>query len=628
MSNLGWSFSSYLNGEVKGLQDPGQNFFNGSYIKSLAREIAQNSLDAVETGKPAIIEFSSFSINKLQVPNYDELIDAFTKVKYTWRNQKDPKTSKFVEQGIEVLSSNTISCLRISDFNTSGLTGINDAWGGNWNSLVKSSGASDKSSTSGGSFGIGKFATFVCSDIKTVYYSTLNKDGEKATQGVVRLPSFIVNEERENEITAGVGYWGEKLDNRPMFDLLSLDSSFQRNETGTDIYILGFVQEETWDKLLIEEILDGFMYSIIKNELEVRVNQHVINAQTLQQLVQLDYISDQIKDQYLLFTHSDVFRKRENIMGYGEVELYLMLKERANRKVAMIRRPWMKIKDLSQISSIIHFTGAMIIEGEDLNSFLRKAENPKHTNWEPDRLNDDRRAKEVVKKILQQLKQFIVKSLNEYAGSDEHSAPDITGLSDILPLEHDEVKSKSDDSQNNAIIDVKVKKASKIETSQMDLEPLDMSQLSSMIEGGIVDEEDAINHGNRGSKPDPISNQNPNQEGGFSPLGDKLYNVPIQQGLGSIRVININKTPSHYRLIFDSQKEFKDTKLTLYLLDDEGGKEKIIVKNIISSNLSQYEILNGSLVNINLQKGTKNVIDLDLQLSQRVSMEVRFYEAE
>ena len=178
MSNLGWSFSSYLNGEVKGLQDPGQNFFNGSYIKSLAREIAQNSLDAVEKGKPAMIEFSSFSIDKHQVPNYDELIDAFTKVKHTWRNQKDPKTSKFVEQGIEVLSSNTIRCLRISDFNTSGLTGINEAWGGNWNSLVKSSGASDKSSTSGGSFGIGKFATFVFSDIITVYYSTLNKDGE------------------------------------------------------------------------------------------------------------------------------------------------------------------------------------------------------------------------------------------------------------------------------------------------------------------------------------------------------------------------------------------------------------------------------------------------------------------
>ena len=628
MNNLGWSFSTYLNGEVKGLQDPGQNFYNDSYIKSLAREIVQNSLDAVEHGKPAIIEFSSFELSKSDVPNYDELISAFQKVKHTWRGQKDPKTSKFVDQGIEVLSSNKIRGLRISDFNTSGLTGINEAWGGNWNSLVKSSGASDKSSTSGGSFGIGKFATFVCSDIKTVYYSTINKDGEKATQGVVRLPSFIVDEDRPNEFTAGVGYWGERDNNKPLMDSISLDKTYQRNEYGTDIFILGFVQEETWDKLLIEEILDGFMYSIIKDELEVRVNKQIINSETLHQLVQLDYINQNIKDQYLLFTHHDVFRKRENIMGYGEVELYLMLKERSNQKVSMIRRPWMKIKDMNRISSIIQFTGAMIIEGEDLNSFLRKAENPKHTNWEPDRLKDDRKAQEVVKKILQQLKQFIVLSLNEYAGSDEHSAKDIMGLSDILPLEHDEDKSKSDVSQNQAIVDIKVQKASKTETSKMDFESSDMSQLSTMIEGGIVDEEDVIDHGNQGTNPDPISNPNPNQEGGFSPFGDKLYNVPIHQGLGSIRLININKTPSQYRLIFDSQKEFNDTKLTLYLLDDEGGKEKINVENVISSNLSSCEISHGSLINMKLTKGTKNVIDLDLQLSQRVSMEVRFYEAE
>lgn len=628
MSKLGWNFSTYLNGEVKGLQDPGQNFYNDSFIKSLAREIAQNSLDAVVDGKHAIIEFSSFSISREDVPNFDQLMDSFKKVKQTWRNQKDPKTAKFVEQGLEILNSKKIRCLRISDFNTSGLTGVNDSWGGNWNSLVKSSGASDKSATSGGSFGIGKFATFVCSDVKTVYYSTKNKDGQSATQGVVRLPSFIVDENKPSEITSGVGYWGETVDNRPLMDCISFDPSFQRKENGTDIFILGFVQEETWDKLLIEEMLNEFMFAILQNQLEVRVNQEVINSESIKQLVQLDYISEDIKDQYVLFTHSDVFRKRENIMGYGEVELYLMIKDKGNRKVSMIRRPWMKIKDMTRISSVINFTGAMIIEGEDLNSFLRKAENPKHTNWELDRLNDDRPSKDIVKKILTTLKAFIIFTLNEYAGSDQHSAPDISGLSDILPLENDENESKDDSSQNQSIVDIKIQKASKTDTSKMDVEPSDMSQLSKMIEGGVVDEEDIIEHGNQGTSPDPISVPKPNQEGGFSPIGDKIYNVPIHQGLGAIRVININKSPTQYRLIFGTQKDFGDIKLTLFMLDDEGGKEKILVENIIQSNLSNCQVQNGSLVNLKLNKGIKNVIDLDLQVSQRVSMEVRFYEAE
>jgi hypothetical protein len=628
MNNIGWSFSTYKNGEVKGLQDPGQNYFSGSLIKSLAREITQNSLDAVEDGKQAIVEFSSFLISKDEVPNFEELIDAYHKVKRTWRNQRDPKTSKFVDRGIEVLSSREIQCLRISDFNTSGLTGVNNDWGGNWISLVKSSGASDKSSISGGSFGIGKYATFACSEINTVYYSTINVDGEKATQGVVRLPSFIVDENKPNEITSGSGYWGQKDENKPYMESLSLDSSYQRNESGTDIFILGFIDESTWDKSLIEEILDGFMYSLIQNQLEVRVNNQVINSQTLKQLVQLDYVNENIKDQYLLFTLNDIFRKRQNIMGYGEVELYLMLKERANRKVAMIRRPWMKIKDLGNISSIIQFTGAMIIEGEDLNSFLRKAENPKHINWEPERLIDDRMARDIVIRILKHLKQFIVLALNEYAGSNQNSAPDITGLSDILPLEHDEEKSDSDESQNQKIVDIKVKKTSKTETSKMDFELSDMSQITKMIEGGIVDEEDVVEHGDFGQRPGPVVNPNPDNEGGFSPVGDKRYNVPIQHGLGAMRVISINKSPSQYRLIFDTQKEFNDTKLTLYLLDDEGGKEKIVIENVMNTNLTHYEIANGSLVNVKLQKGTKNVIDLDLQLNQRASMEVRFYETE
>ena len=74
--------------------------------------------------------------------------------------------------------------------------------------LTKSSGASDKSGSHGGSFGIGKFAPYACSSLRTVFYSTSDKDGLCASQGVSRLTSF---KNKKNEITQGTGGWPNRF---------------------------------------------------------------------------------------------------------------------------------------------------------------------------------------------------------------------------------------------------------------------------------------------------------------------------------------------------------------------------------------------------------------------------------
>ena len=96
--------------------------------------------------------------------------------------------------------------MRISDFNTIGLTGSGEEINTNWTNLTKSSGASDKKGTAGGSYGIGKYAPFACSDFSTVFYSTYNIDEEVAYQGVSRLVTFKRKE--DDETTQGIGYYG------------------------------------------------------------------------------------------------------------------------------------------------------------------------------------------------------------------------------------------------------------------------------------------------------------------------------------------------------------------------------------------------------------------------------------
>lgn len=138
-----------------------------------------------------------------------------------------------------MIECGSVPFLRISDFNTTGLLGSKDEYNTPWCNLTKSSGASDKAGTSGGSFGIGKFAPFACSEFRTVFYSTLDIENVTAFQGISRITSF--RREEDGDITAGVGYYGNR-DNQPVYSQLNLDPNFRREkgQTGTDVYIAGF----------------------------------------------------------------------------------------------------------------------------------------------------------------------------------------------------------------------------------------------------------------------------------------------------------------------------------------------------------------------------------------------------
>lgn len=77
MNNLKWRFSSNNYSERKGLNDAGIETFSGSIFSSLAREICQNSLDAIsDPNKPVRVEFSKFDIKRDLVPDIDKLAKA------------------------------------------------------------------------------------------------------------------------------------------------------------------------------------------------------------------------------------------------------------------------------------------------------------------------------------------------------------------------------------------------------------------------------------------------------------------------------------------------------------------------------------------------------------------------
>lgn len=205
-----WNFPSNNYGQILGIADSGVETFKGSPIKSLAREICQNSLDArLDNKKPTRIEFHAFEIDPRKIPDYSSLEDAFKRGLDFWSQQKSTKAKTFFRQALDAIHKPSISCLRISDFNTSGLIGSREEYNSPWCNLTKSSGASDKSGGHGGSFGIGKFAPYACSALRTVFYSTSDIDGVCAAQGVSRLTSFISKDTLSDLIISHKQYFNE-----------------------------------------------------------------------------------------------------------------------------------------------------------------------------------------------------------------------------------------------------------------------------------------------------------------------------------------------------------------------------------------------------------------------------------
>lgn len=422
-----WNFPSNNYGQILGIADSGIETFKGTPIKSLAREICQNSLDAaLENNGPTRIEFKAFEIDPRQIPDYTNLEDALKRALDFWSQQQSDKAKTFFKKALEVIHKPTITCLRISDFNTSGLVGSREEYNSPWCNLTKSSGASDKSGSNGGSFGIGKFAPYACSALRTVFYSTSDKYGVCASQGVSRLTSF----KKKNEITQGTGFYGNDK-NSPMYKQYSLDSAYSRNaeNSGTDIYITAFTGDKGWQHQMVASVLDGFLYAIYNGTLVVDVDGIIISKDTLADLMisHKKYFNEHADEYYQALTDEKLARTftkelTDDPEVVGKLTLRLIIMPSFSRRVAMIRQTGMKIKDKGNINGLIPFAGTLFIEGDAINSYLRSLENPQHLEWEVERAENKSKANRLLKILLH----FIKASLDEMKNDESEEAIDPT----------------------------------------------------------------------------------------------------------------------------------------------------------------------------------------------------------
>ena len=146
----------------------------------------------------------------------------------------------------------------------------------------------------------------------------------------------------------------------------------------------------------------------------------------------------------------------ENFYGLGAIKFgVLLMDDDASRRVAMVRKTGMKIKDQGGISGYIPFMAVMLIEGDEINERLRLIENPQHTEWEPQRSANEQQARELIKA----LNDFMRKEVAEFATQGDTLELEAVGLSELIPEVTDEDAEKTkEENVNNAtdVIDSKV----------------------------------------------------------------------------------------------------------------------------------------------------------------------------
>lgn len=626
--NAVWSFPNNNHSIRYGISDSGIETFKGRIEQSLAREICQNSLDAAHPNKRVRIEFELHKISSSDFPGKKEFKRALEKARNSWSSQSDSKTIDFLDNALIKIESNTIPYLRISDYNTTGLTGSDQKYNSNWSNLIKASGSSDKSSTAGGSFGIGKFATFAASNFRTVFYSTIDENGLEASQGVAKLVSFP-NEPDSDELTQGIGFYGNPEKHEKIPSCETFVNDYKRTDVGTDIFIPGFIVQNEWEEKVIIEVLESFLMAIFDGTLDVSVGQYSISKETLNIFFEKHHDMILHKSKDLLAQYHVLKNKKTEWFDYSfaennDVRIGILVDEdnAKNSKVSMIRRPWMKIYDYKpNNSNYFIFSGVCLIQGKKMNEMLRKAENPQHIQWEPNRIENNPNAKKLVKEYLKKIKSIIVDQINNLIARDSEDESDIEGVSDYLPMRESGTDDK-DITVNGMNYRLKKKTKKAILTSKTLSEKVEDRETDEMIEIGLIDGDDTfinIHHGNGSSG---IGNQGDFPKG-IEDNGDILLSIPQKSGEYTLRLFSTTGNHNKLKLVLNSHMPYKKLNIKFFKLDEDGKSLALKLKQAIFNNL-QLKVSNHSIQNIELDDNL-SIIDLVFDEKIPFTAEVKLY---
>lgn len=444
--NCKWYFADQPNTFEDGPNNAMAQNFKDRYA-SLVRESIQNSLDAVmDKSEPVRMEYTICELRGEDYPEFFVLrehmkgcMDYF----HADKNAKEMYTKKLKFFGDKELMSR-LGYIRVSDYNTQGMAYKEGDNQNGFYAFVRSAGVSAKSDpTAGGSFGFGKAAYYLISQINTILVSTCTPNYEKFFEGA----SILCTHTFRGVKKVAEGFYDDQ-NGKPITEENAIPVRFRRSEPGTDINIMGFDLSETADavKEMTEAVLRNFWMAILDGKLEVNVNNTVvINKSTIPSLME-EYFNEDKEEKKRQKTYnplpyfeavyhagsSSKFRFYEDTLPILDHVCFFMAKDKsATDTVTYLRAPRMKVYE-KKTKTNYGFYGVFFCDSEKGNEILRKMENPAHDEWKPSNIQNAGSLKGMARIALQEIDRFINECITNTFSMKEKTAIDIKGLEDFL----------------------------------------------------------------------------------------------------------------------------------------------------------------------------------------------------
>lgn len=604
-----------------GFNEPGVEHFAGSPLKSLAREIVQNSLDSHDPDKgPVRVEFEEVSIKPKEIPGYAEFVDAVSLCQAAAPAEGE-KAQQFFSNALAELKKSKIKALVISDYNTRGIQGPAKN-GSPYYAFMKAKGQSKKQDlTAGGSFGIGKFAPFATSSLRTVFVSTAFADEagdiKQYTQGKTILMS---HDDESGSRHQGVGFWGvtEKCqpveghsDHIPVW--LGRAVAGGQPQVGTKLVIVGFDSKPGWQHVLAASIIENFFGAIQQERLEVIINKtQKISHAELQETFESAPLRDAIENEvgepehfdnckaysYCLKSHQEAVIESRQDLDLGLCELKILVGEGLPKKVAFLRNGMfisdsLDLPGLRRFSEFKDFVAVFQCRSDKGIALLRKMEPPKHDSFEPDRLfTRDEQARG--KRALKEVAKWIREMLNRNAKDPVSEVTTLDELKEFFADESADGKGKGTEETNpfgKVFITAK---------------PLPQKkQTTPSTVRGLADQgtDDTTEEGGGGGGKDGAGGGDGKGGVGDSADGSGAGGQPeVQVSLSNPRAVVL--TPETRRIGFTSTRSGK-VSIALF----EVGADSDYPLNVKKSSVG--EISNGKIL-LDLTKNSRSIIDVEL----------------
>lgn len=624
MSNvIGWHHPKDESDQWDGFNEPGIEHFRGSPVKHLAREVIQNALDAADSDdKPVVVKIKLHKVLTNSIPD----IDGFREnISYCSASAKEStKAEAFFKTAQEALDKKEISILEVSDFNTLGMAGPSEN-GTPFYAFMKAKGQSVKgSNTASGSYGIGKFAPYAVSKLRTVFISSISKNkksgaDEQLTQGRSILMSHDVGSERKQ----GVGFWGIKNRCQPVSGVDSIVPDWIKRaeyKAGTKLSILCFDEPKNWQQLLTISIMENFFGAIHDERLEVNVDdKYVLDAKTIatyfdEKNITKEFKADEIEKEdierfnnrynYLKALKSSIAESSQtNILG--ACELKILLGDDLPKKVCVLRNGMFiseSVVGLKSFSDFKEFSAVFTCNSQMGNGLLRAMEPPRHDDFEPELLQD--KAEKVKgKKALKDIAKMVREALQRHAKDPVSEITSIDELKDFFGDENESGGGKNDeetDPSGNLIIRAKQIKAKAPTSAKVGL------SAGLGLDDGDAGGDDGTEHG--GSKSTQSNNQK--QKGS----GDNPTKSLVT--LQNVRAITLDEKS---RKVFFTPTKTAMIQLKVLQVGADAEYEVAIAKTSIG-------LLKSSVVVLDVKSGERVEIEIDMNQEYLGALKVVAYE--